>query len=113
MARAAVLLPLLLSLLAVRSAAATSLSYQFCILGTNGSTTGCAPLVPNLIGACSASTQAVDGACYCGNPVTGAGCLKFASLSASTVPRMDAVSDGVHLEFLDRQLRGSGADHVG
>ena len=73
----------LLALLALTAAAdAASVKYTYCNIGTNGSTTGCAPVVPGYVGACFTATQAVDGNCYCGSASTGTGCLKFTAVGS-------------------------------
>ena len=83
MARSAAARALLLAALAV-CASAASVSYVFCTVGMNATNDAGCVAVPNA-GTCTSTPQPVDGNCYCGSPATGAGCLKFSSVSASAV----------------------------
>ena len=83
MARSAAALALLLAALAV-CARAASVTYVFCTVGMNVTNNAGCVAVPNA-GTCTSTQQPVDGNCYCGNPATGAGCLKFSSVSTSAV----------------------------
>ena len=82
MARSTAALALLLAALAV-CAEAASITYVFCTVGMNATNNAGCVAVPNA-GTCTSTQQPVDGNCYCGNPATGAGCLKFTSISGAS-----------------------------